>query len=127
MDIDGIHHVRLAVSDLPEAVQFYERVIELDPVGPADEDATVESANRYWFRVGFDQFLALDVTDPDTPPSSSTLDDPQVVLASDEAGLTALRARLDAAGHDRRESTASLRFRDPAGNVIEVTTWSGPD
>lgn len=127
MDVDGIHHVRLPVADLPDAVRFYERVLELDPIGPASDEVTVETADRYWFRMGLGQYLALDEAPSATPSANNQLADPSVVLASDEDGLTALRARLDAAGHERRESTATLRFRDTAGNVLAVTTWEGPE
>jgi catechol 2,3-dioxygenase-like lactoylglutathione lyase family enzyme len=124
MAVDGIRHVSLPVTDLTTSIEFYETVIEADPVGPDDPDASVADADAYWFRVGGGQYLVLAQRrdrDPNTGERS-----PEVALGVDESTLVGLRARLNAMDHDYRESSTALRFTDPDGNRLKVTTAPGP-
>lgn len=122
MTVDGISHVTLPVSDLKTSVEFYETVLEASPMGPPDAEASIETADRYWFRVAAGQFIVLSV-DPD-PEARRGADGegPMVAFRTDESDLVGLRARLNALGHDYSESTASLIFSDPDDNRLEVTT-----
>lgn len=126
MTVGAITHVTLPVSELEASVEFYETVLEARPIGPPDEDASIESADSYWFRVATGQFIILSVyTDPDAEAGSSG-PGPVVSFRTDESDLVGLRARLDALGHDYSESTTSLTFSDPDDNRLEVTTEVEP-
>ncbi|MFB6111131.1 MAG: VOC family protein [Halobacteriaceae archaeon] len=126
MDVNGIRHATLVVDDLSAAVQFYETVLEIEPVGPDDEEAGVETAGQFWFRLGPGQYLKLVVDADRSAAGDAASGEPRIAFEVVESGLVALRARLDAAGFEYRESTASLQFRDPAGNLLAATTDSGP-
>lgn len=138
--MDGIHHVTLPVADLPRAVAFYERLLEAEPLGPEDEENGADGADGSgtagepaagqpgadaWLRVGGD-LLRLTHSPGTVPEDDGPLETVDLALAVREPDLVALRARLDAGGHDYREATTSLRFRDPDGNRLAATTRSGP-
>lgn len=124
MAVDGIRHVSLPVTDLTSSIEFYETVLEADPVGPDDPDASVAEAEAYWFGVGGGQYIVLTHhASHDSSPGDRTA---EVALAVDESTLVGLRARLDAMGHAYRESSTALRFTDPDGNRLKATTAPGP-
>lgn len=132
--MDGIHHVTLPVADLPRAVAFYEQVLEAEPLGPEDDEdgsgtagegTADQPAADAWLRVGGD-LLRLTPSPEAVPDDDGPLETVDLALAVREPDLVALRARLDAGGHDYREATTSLRFRDPDGNRLAATTRSGP-
>jgi catechol 2,3-dioxygenase-like lactoylglutathione lyase family enzyme len=122
MTVDGITHVTLPVSDLEASTQFYETVLEASPVGPPDGDASIESAERYWFRVATGQYIVLSVDTSPTGGAESNGRGPMLSFQTEESDLVGLRARLDALGHDYSESTTALTFSDPDDNRLEVTT-----
>lgn len=122
MTVDGISHVTLPVTDLKTSVEFYETVLEATPIGPPDTEASIETADRYRFRVAPGQYIVLtDETGPDAGPGAVG-EGTMVSFRTDESDLVGLRARLNALGHDYSESTASLGFSDPDGHRLEVTT-----
>lgn len=139
----AFHHAAVAVSDLAVAVPFYEDVLGLDPVGPDDPDADVETAAYYWMAVGDDQWLNLarrpdstpvgtgDAgTDAETPPVNGergALDDPHLALRVSEAEQAGIRNRALERDVDVHESPTSLYLRDPDGNLLEATVWDGPE
>lgn len=119
MSVDGILYATVPVADLPRSLEFYETVLEARPVGPDDEDATRETARAFWFEVGPDQYLRLTTDAAETEGTT-------VAFGTTEADLVGLRARLDALERSYQESSTSLKFTDPDGNPLEVTTWDGP-
>lgn len=124
MAVDGIRHVSLPVTDLTTSIEFYETVLEADPVGPDNPDASVAEADAYWFGVGGGQYIVLaQRADGNTNAGEGT---PEVALGVDESTLVGLRARLDALDHEYRESSTALRFSDPDGNRLKATTAPGP-
>lgn len=124
MAVDGIRHVSLPVADLTASIEFYETVLEADPVGPDDPDASLAEAEAYWFGVGGGQYIVL--TPQAEAPSISGERTAEVALGVDESTLVGLRARLDAMEYEYRESSTALRFTDPDGNRLKATTAPGP-
>lgn len=126
MTIDGITHVTLPVSDLEASSEFYETVLEATPLGPSEGEASIESADSFWFEVADGQFIILTVV-PDTGSTAGSDTDGRIVsFRTDESDLVGLRARLDALGHSYSESRTTLTFSDPDDNRLEVTTGVEP-
>lgn len=132
----GLHHAALPVSDMVRSVAFYEDVVGLDVVGPDDPSATLEAASYVWLQAGPDTYLNLARRPAATPFAGGTdrvdgvgvepLDDPHVAFDVAAVERRLIAARLDAADRSYRRSPSSLYFRDPDGNLLEVTTWDGP-
>jgi catechol 2,3-dioxygenase-like lactoylglutathione lyase family enzyme len=130
--IRGIHHTALAVSDIPRACSFYETVLGFEPVGPDDHENTVETATYYWLDIGGGEWLNLAhrpdaVPDPELDDPPGKLDDPHLAFRVTDEERARVEDRLRERGVPFHESTTSMYLRDPDGNLLELTTWAGPD
>ena len=124
--VDSFHHLSLAVSDIPRAVSFYQEVLGIDPVGPDDSDAEIETATYYWMTVSHDQWLMLAERPDATPTEPTATDDPHVAFRGDEETITAVERRLDDRDMEYRSVGTGVYFHDPDTNYIEVTDFAGP-
>jgi catechol 2,3-dioxygenase-like lactoylglutathione lyase family enzyme len=102
----GINHVAFEVTDLDEALAFYERFFDVRLRGRRPTMA--------WLDLG-DQFLALSQAAGVTPDRDRHVG----LVVDDKEGL---RAELIAAGLDVAAS-GSLRVRDPSGNQLEIVDY----
>lgn len=123
----GFHHAALAVSDTSRAVSFYDEVLDFDLIGPDDPERSVETADYVWLAVGDGQWLNLANRPAATPDRSAATDDPHLAFRATEAEIEAVERRLDDRGVSVEHSPTSIYFRDPDGNLLELTRWSGPD
>ena len=114
-----LHHVSLLVRDTARALDFYTRVLGLEP-DPSRPDLGFPGA---WLKLGEQQLHLLELPNPD--PAEGRPEhggrDRHVALAVDD--LDALRQRLEAAGIPyslSRSGRAALFCRDPDGNAWEL-------
>lgn len=119
MQISGIHHHSVLVTDLDRSRAFYRDVLGLAevPIPPTFHFPVA------WFAVG-DQQLHLLVA-----PAPDTLSGRHIALHVDD--LAVARARLRGLGLEVSETTpipGADRFftHDPDGNRIELISWSRP-
>jgi catechol 2,3-dioxygenase-like lactoylglutathione lyase family enzyme len=106
----GINHIAFEVSDLKEALAWYERWFEVRLRG--------SRGPRMAFIDLGDQFIALTQTDADGPHVDRTRHH-GIVVDDKEA----LRAQLREAGVDVAPSGSHLRIHDPSGNQLEIVDY----
>ncbi len=102
----GVNHIAFEVSDLDQALAWYERYFELTLRGRHPKMA--------WIDLG-DQFLALSEGGSERPDRDRHVG---LVVSDKEA----LRAALLQAG-EQVASEGSLRVRDPSGNQLEIVDY----
>jgi lactoylglutathione lyase len=102
----GINHIAFEVTDLDEALAWYERFFEVRMRG--------RRRTMAWIDLG-DQFLALSTVKAVNPDR-----DRHVGLVVDDK--EALRAAFADAGIDVAAS-GSLRVHDPSGNQLEIVDY----
>jgi lactoylglutathione lyase len=102
----GVNHVAFEVSDLDEALAWYERYFEFELRG--------RRGGMAWIDLG-DQFLALSERSATTPDR-----DRHIGLVVDDK--EALRALLSGDGVPV-SSAGSLRVHDPSGNQLEIVDY----
>ena len=117
--VKGLQRAVLAVSDVQRARSFYEEVLGCRPVEPAAGDGEVE--DRIVLAVGDGRVTLADrpnatpdVADPDAEPCLT-------ITATDDH-ISTVRERLSDRSVQVRDVDAALRFPDPDGNVLELTT-----
>jgi catechol 2,3-dioxygenase-like lactoylglutathione lyase family enzyme len=125
--VDGVHHAALAVSDIPRAVSFYEDVLGFTPVGPDDPRNTIKTADYFWMDIGGGEWLNLAVRPDATPAHPGEKDDPHLAFRATETEIDAINRRVTDRGLPLHETQTSIYFRDPDGNFLELTDWSGPE
>ena len=114
-----LHHASFPVTDLERAREFYEGVLELEPI--ARPDLGFEGA---WYRAGDCEIhLLVPPTGMDVgqPPKSLNPMALHTAFTIDDYGSVA--ARLCAAGVELLElgeEAGQMWVRDPDGNVIEL-------
>lgn len=120
MQIDGIHHHSVVVTDLERSRAFYRDVLGLKevPIPPTFNFAVA------WFGLGDGQQLHL-LRGPQADPPGARH------IALHVRDVQAARAQLRALGHRVEETTpipGADRFftADPDGNRIELIQWSTP-
>lgn len=125
-ELSGILEAALYVYDLDAAEHFYGTVLGLPRLMRAGD-------RHVFFRVGATILLIFNPTQTRHPPAPNALPVPphgatgpgHVCFSASDAEITAIRAVLDAAGHDIEadfhwpNGARSLYTRDPAGNSIE--------
>ena len=125
--VEGFHHAGVAVSDLPRAVAFYEAVLGFEPLGPDDPAETVETAEYLCLAIADDQWLNLAANPDAVPDYPGHLDDPHLAFRVSEREADRISRQLADRDVAVTESPTSLYFRDPDGNLVEVTQWDGPE
>jgi catechol 2,3-dioxygenase-like lactoylglutathione lyase family enzyme len=106
----GINHIAFEVSDLEEALAWYERWFEVKLRG--------SRGPRMAFIDLGDQFIALTQSDTDGAHVDRTRHH-GIVVDDKEA----LRAQLREAGVDVAPSGSHLRIHDPSGNQLEIVDY----
>ena len=119
MQVTGIHHHSVVVTDLKRARAFYREVLGLEeaPTPPAFDDGIA------WFSVGDQQLHLLTAPRADVPSGRH--------IALHVRDGHAARSRARAAGLEVSETTpipGADRFfiADPDGNRIELICWTRP-
>ncbi len=102
----GVNHVAFEVSDLDQALAWYERYFELTLRGRHPKMA--------WIDLG-DQFIALTEGASETPDRGRHVG----LVVSDKEALRA--ALLE--GGEQVARGGSLRVRDPSGNQLEIVDY----
>lgn len=116
--LDAIHHVSLLVRDTARSLAFYREVLGLEVI-PERPALGFPGA---WLRVGEQQIHLLELPNPDPLEGRPAAGGRDRHVAFQVASLTALRARLDAAGIPYTASQSGRRAlfcRDPDANALE--------
>lgn len=116
MQLEGIHHVSLHVSDVTKSAEFYRRVLMLEQV--PRPGFPIEGA---WFRLAQAQQLHL-IGRRDQPVHSSNLGSHFALRVDD---VPAYKAHLDALGVEfllrtRPDGAEMVFVKDPDGHVFEL-------
>lgn len=114
MDLLGVHHVSINVSDLPTTVAFYRDVLGLELLDRPDDEISVEGA---WFGMPDGRELHLLLTDvPENRGQHfafEVADVEGVVAALADQGIEASRPKT-------MTGICSQTFcTDPSGNLLE--------
>ena len=130
----GIHHVKLAVSDLDAALAFYEAALGARRI-PAFDHRRKEDDSLYAYICevpGLGTMVELRLNPVRAAKHRGF--DPLTIAVRDRAALDAWAARLDAAGLVRSPVIASIQawlvaFDDPDGNRLRLYTLEthGPE
>jgi len=122
MNISGIHHCSIKVTDMERAVRFYREVLGLQEI---DIPSTFSPAGLHvrWFMLGSEQIHLMPSEAPDAASSR------HFALHVDE--VQAAREHLRARGVEFRETTEipgadRIFIHDPDGNLIELIEWKQP-
>lgn len=117
VQITGIHHVGIPVSDFDRALAFYVGVLGLEPIAAPKAFA----ANVRWLRLGNEHIHLI--------KSNSKLEHDGVRhVALHVKDVRAAKAHLEAHGHKLTPQpfvTNAERFyiSDPDGNSVELIQW----
>jgi catechol 2,3-dioxygenase-like lactoylglutathione lyase family enzyme len=121
LEITGIHHHAVLVSDIRRAVLFYRDVLGLTPTSSPSTFKFADEMKRVrWFLAGPRVQIHLM---PGTPTPS-----PGNHVALEVRDLVAARQHLTTHGVTYRDQTAipgadRLYLNDPDGNLIELISW----
>jgi catechol 2,3-dioxygenase-like lactoylglutathione lyase family enzyme len=124
VNVDGLDHVGLAVSDVQQSVNWYEQVLGLQRAHQAvwgEYPAVMEAHGT-----GVALFAR-------TSGQTATVDDPvrHVAFRTSRLGLEAAKDHLNLQGIEFAEGDYgiawSIYFPDPDGYCIEVTTYEPSD
>lgn len=125
MQLDGIHHLALAVRDLGEAEAFYTRILGGEVVrriGAAEGDRAAGRVPQVWVRVGGVTF-ALNGSTPEVPKGHFIHWGLKGRFEDLDAWLSAFRREgvrhYGPYGHGGSGSV-SLYFHDPTGYLFEI-------
>lgn len=125
MRIDRIDHLVLTVADVDATVDFYSRVLGMDPVSfGSGRRAMAFGANKInLHQVGHEFEPKATAPTPGSADLCLITIDPldAVLLHLDECGVTVEEGpvlRTGAIG-----TIMSVYFRDPDGNLVEVSTY----
>lgn len=121
--IQGFDHAALNVSDLREAVAFYQEVLNMRPVDSSDPTTTA----YFWLNFGPSQTLNFTLAPERTPKALGLKTDPytsaHLAFSAPERFLEVLEGRLTAYGVAFHRSSTGVYFCDLDGNFLEVTCW----
>ena len=123
IEILGVAEAVLYVDDLPEAIDFYQAVLDL-PLTMSFDDAAFLQTGPDSTLILFDR-AQLRARESDIPAHGS-VGPGHVALAVLRAEMDGWRERLREHGveieHEQQwpQGTFSLYFRDPAGNSVEL-------
>jgi catechol 2,3-dioxygenase-like lactoylglutathione lyase family enzyme len=128
----GVHHVAIAVRDLPTVEAFYTSVLGLGVLKrwPAVDDAQERSV---WLDLGAGAFLALERTAGGdggaaaSPPKEGAPGYLMIALRIPHTARATWEARLGAAGVAIVARTPyTLYVQDPEGNRVGLSHWPEP-
>jgi catechol 2,3-dioxygenase len=108
-------HVHLKVADVLETIRFYRDVLGFDLTAALGRQAAFLAAGGYHHHIGGNTWESAGAPPP--PPGSASLRRFTVELPSTQDRETVL-ARLEAAGHDARETPEGQLVYDPSGNPL---------
>jgi catechol 2,3-dioxygenase len=108
-------HVHLKVANVPETVTFYRDVLGFDLTASLGGQAAFLAAGGYHHHIGGNTWESGGAPPP--PPGSASLRRFTVELPSAQ-DRDAVLARLEAAGHDTRETPEGQLVHDPSGNPL---------
>ncbi|HZL17188.1 MAG TPA: VOC family protein [Polyangia bacterium] len=126
----GVHHLAIAVRDLPVATSFYQSVLGLPVLrrwpatdGGSSEGAAIERS--VWLDLGGGTFLALERTAAGVPARDDQTPGLQMLaLRVDVAARDEWERRFAGAGVPVVHRTAhTIYVRDPEGNRIGLSHW----
>jgi catechol 2,3-dioxygenase-like lactoylglutathione lyase family enzyme len=120
-EILGLHHVKLAVSDLVRSRSWYERVLDLEPILEWPDAQGVVRGVRYRAKGGF----ALALREDASIAAATGGFDPIAILVGARADVDAWADRLDGLGVTHSPVTAGalgwlLSFDDPDGLTLKI-------
>lgn len=124
ISLDGIDHIALAVRDIAESVEWYQRVLGLERRHEAvwgDFPAVVG--------IGTTALALFPVQgeSPAPPPGKDTLAMRHVAFRASPTAYKAAQRHLEQLGIEFRaedhQIAHSIHFRDPNGHEIEITTY----
>lgn len=124
-DWGGLHsetvmgHVHLHVAHIPASRQFYNRLLGFDVMARYGAGALFVAAGGYHHHLGLNTWAGVGAPPP--PDSALRLLWYEICLPS-AAALSDLADRLRAAGVDMQRENGRIILRDPAQNVIHLTT-----
>ena len=133
MQVTGLHHLTLIVSDMERTIGFYRDVLGLGIVrdGPSDDDP---GTRHVWFGAidGAPGRLVSAMEYPNLPAGVTGVGSTHHFALAVESGeeLDAWKDYLRGAGVEcsevfERGGFRSLYLRDPDGHVVEIATRSG--
>ncbi|HEX9259816.1 MAG TPA: VOC family protein [Acidimicrobiales bacterium] len=120
-EILGLHHVKVAVTDLQRSRAWYERVLDLEPILEWPDSQGVARGVRYRAKGGF----ALALREDSTIAHAMVGFDPFAILVQGRGDVEAWADRLDKLGVDHSPVRAGalgwlLWFDDPDGLQLKI-------
>ncbi|MEJ2686164.1 MAG: VOC family protein [Gammaproteobacteria bacterium] len=119
MEVSGLHHVSMLVSDTARALAFYEGVLGIEVDG-GRPDLGFPGA---WLNVGSAQIHLLELPNPDPThgrPAHGGRDRHVALTVRDVAAVAAALERAGIEYTRSRSGRAALFCRDPDGNALEL-------
>ena len=121
--IQGIDHIAISVSDIPNSVEFYTQILDMRVV----DSRAAETASFYWLKYGVGQSLNLCLNPEETPKATGRElawgRTPHIAFVTTEDFLLLVESRLKELSVPFKKSKTSLYFTDPDGNFLELTFW----
>lgn len=124
MDLGGLDHVALTVTDVARSVAWYRETLDLEHVheGMWDGVPTMLGRGNAWLAL-----FPVKSKAPGAPPARTQLAVQHVAFVATRAAFDAARETLPARGvpieFQDHEISHSIYFRDPDGHALEITTY----
>ncbi len=120
-EILGLHHVKVAVTNLERSRSWYERVLDLEPILEWPDSRGVVRGVRYRAKGGF----ALALREDPAVAQATVGYDPFAILVQGRGDVQAWADRLERLGVDHSPVTAGalgwlLWFDDPDGLQLKI-------
>jgi catechol 2,3-dioxygenase len=108
-------HVHFRVATIPETVSFYRDALGFTLMAQLGARAAFLAAGGYHHHIGANTWESAGA--PPAPPGTAALRRATIVLP-DDTELARVRARLEAEGHEPRDTPDGTAVRDPSGNPL---------
>jgi len=108
VQVFGINHIAIEVTDIDKAVDFYQDVFNLQKLDEGEGDA--------FFKIGEHQFLAMFEVDKMTPDRTRHFG----LIVRDEAQIAEVREKVQKKYGLRLMPPFRCDFIDPFGNRVQV-------
>lgn len=112
-----VGHIHLQVTNLQEAIQFYEFILGFDPMGLYGSSAAFYSAGGYHHHIGLNTWASAD--GPRARDNMLGLAEFEIVYR-DPGQLRALTASLSRNGLAFDEVGQGITLEDPSGNLVKI-------